>query len=62
MTGQDQADTTKFMLPGTRTRDLTRTECVRLAMRRAFPLPASGAFSDLLAALDAGPAAADEER
>lgn len=35
--------------------DLTRAQSVGTAIRRAFPLPDSGAFSDLLAALDFEP-------
>ena len=35
--------------------DLTRVQSVGTAIRRAFPLPDSGAFSDLLAALDFEP-------
>jgi hypothetical protein len=55
VTGREQTDAIEFTLSGTKTRDLTRTKCVRLAMLRAFPLPASGAFTDLLAAIDARP-------
>ena len=33
-------------------KDLTRSESVAAAIRKAFPLPPSGAFSDLLAAID----------
>ena len=32
--------------------DLNNRGCLVLAMRRAFPLPMSGAFKDLLAAID----------
>ena len=32
--------------------DLTRCECVAAVLRKAFPLPTSGAFTDLLAAID----------
>ena len=32
--------------------DLKRDECLRLAVRAAFPLPKTGAFEDLLLALD----------
>jgi hypothetical protein len=32
--------------------DLTSAECVAEAIRKAFPLPPSGAFTDLLAAID----------
>jgi hypothetical protein len=32
--------------------DFTQAESVGAAIRRAFPLPESGAFADLLAALD----------
>jgi len=32
--------------------DLTRAECTAAAIRKAFPLPPSGAFKDLLAAID----------
>lgn len=35
--------------------DLTRAECVAAAIRKAFPLPPSGAFKDLLAAIDGTP-------
>lgn len=34
--------------------DLTNRDCLSGAVRSAFPLPPSGAFKDLLDALDAG--------
>jgi hypothetical protein len=37
--------------------DLSRAESVATAIRRAFPLPESGAFADLLAALEDEPQA-----
>jgi hypothetical protein len=37
--------------------DLTRAESVAIAIRRAFPFPQSGAFADLLAALEDEPQA-----
>ena len=36
-------------------RDLKRDECLRIAIRTAFPLPKTGAFEDLLSALDDPP-------
>ena len=39
------------MLP--RSRDLDRKDCLELNLQQAFPIPESGAFSDLLAAIDA---------
>ena len=45
----------EFMLPGA-PEDMSRHECVRRAIERAFPLPSTGAFTDLLAAIDAAPA------
>jgi hypothetical protein len=39
------------------TDDLSRAESVAVAIRRAFPLPQSGAFADLLAALEDEPRA-----
>lgn len=33
--------------------DLRPRDCIALAIRSAFPLPESGAFADLLAAIDA---------
>jgi uncharacterized membrane protein len=32
--------------------DLHRSECLGFAVKVAFPLPTTGAFSDLLAAID----------
>ena len=32
--------------------DLDRNACLGLAMKRAFPLPSTGSFSDLLSAID----------
>jgi hypothetical protein len=37
--------------------DLSRAESVATAIHRAFPLPESGAFADLLAALEDEPQA-----
>ncbi|GAA4747502.1 hypothetical protein GCM10023264_11540 [Sphingomonas daechungensis] len=34
--------------------DLTNRECLSGAVREAFPLPRSGAFKDLLDAIDTG--------
>ena len=45
----------EFMLSG-EAEDMARDECMRLAIQRAFPLPSTGAFTDLLAAIDSGPA------
>jgi hypothetical protein len=36
-------------------RDLSRRECLDLNFKRAFPLPQSGAFADLLAAIEDPP-------
>lgn len=36
-------------------RDLKREQCLAIAIRAAFPLPPTGAFGDLLAALDEAP-------
>lgn len=33
-------------------KDLDTRECILLAVRHAFPLPTTGAFEDLLAAID----------
>lgn len=33
--------------------DFTPGDCIAIAIRSAFPLPDSGAFTDLLAAIDA---------
>ena len=54
MSSEDQA-AAEFMLPGAPPEDMTRHDCVRRAIERAFPLPSTGAFTDLLAAIDAGP-------
>ena len=51
MSGEYQA-----MLPGAPPEDMSRHDCVRRAIERAFPLPSTGAFTDLLAAIDAAPA------
>ena len=45
----------ELMLPSCAAVDLDRHDCMRLAIRRAFPLPSTGAFTDVLAAIDAGP-------
>lgn len=60
MTGGTQPDSVKAKT-GSRSpaeaggSDLTRAESVAIAIRRAFPLPQSGAFADLLAALEDEP-------
>jgi hypothetical protein len=43
------------MLTSEAQHDLGRTDCIRLSIQRAFPLPSTGAFTDLLAALDSQP-------
>ena len=55
MIGDDRIVGAEFMLPRA-AEDLARGDCMRLAIQRAFPLPATGAFADLLAAIDAGAA------
>lgn len=42
--------------------DLDRSDCLRLSMKRAFPLPSTGAFTDLLAAMDSGTAGVSQDR
>lgn len=41
----------ELMLPSCAAVDLDRHDCMRLAIRRAFPLPSTGAFTDVLAAI-----------
>jgi hypothetical protein len=43
-----------FRLPDPARRELSGRDCVRLAIKAAFPLPSTGAFTDLLNALDGG--------
>ena len=50
---KDRANLAPLPVPGID--DLTREECIAGAIRKAFPLPASGAFTDLLAAIDDEP-------
>lgn len=52
MTLADDIERLAFRLPDTSKRDLDRMDCVRIAVRRAFPLPKTGSFSDLLDAID----------
>lgn len=55
MSGTADLDRLKFRLPASvKTPDLDPTKCMRLAIARAFPLPDSGNFKDLLAAIDEG--------
>jgi uncharacterized membrane protein len=55
MTGREAIDTIRFRLPRAMAEDdLDRGACVGLAIRRAFPLPDTGSFADLLSALDEG--------
>lgn len=56
MSGSRRGSGAGFMLPGGAAEDLGRHDCIRLAIQRAFPLPSSGAFTDVLAAIDAGSA------
>ena len=51
----------ELMLPSGSAEDLGRSDCMRLAIKRAFPLPSTGAFTDLLAALDVAPATFERE-
>jgi hypothetical protein len=53
VTGSGQPQSERFLLPAGARRDLGRGDCLRLAMQRAFPLPRTGAFTDLLAEIDA---------
>ena len=46
----------ELMVPSGAAEDMSRHDCMRHAIQRAFPLPSTGAFADVLAALDAGPA------
>jgi hypothetical protein len=45
----------EFLLPSGAPGDLGRDDCMRLTIERAFPLPSTGAFADLLAAIDGAP-------
>jgi len=45
-----------FMLPSGAAEDLGRQDCLSLVIQSAFPLPSTGAFNDVLAAIDGGPA------
>ena len=56
MSSDYQGADAEFMLPSAPAEDISRHECVRRAIERAFPLPSTGAFTDLLAAIDAAPA------
>ena len=48
-------DGLKFRLPASaKTPDLDPMKCMQMAIARAFPLPDSGNFKDLLAAIDEG--------
>ena len=53
MTGSRHNDSERFLLPAKGQQDLGRGDCLRLTMQRAFPLPRTGAFTDLLAEIDA---------
>ena len=53
MTQFRQNDSERFLLPAKGQQDLGPGDCLRLAMQRAFPLPRTGAFTDLLAEIDA---------
>lgn len=53
MTRSSRHESERFLLPADRRRDLGRGDCLRLAVQRAFPLPRTGAFTDLLAEIDA---------
>jgi hypothetical protein len=56
-TQPDSARTGSRSAAETGSSDLTRAESVAIAIRRAFPFPQSGAFADLLAALEDEPQA-----
>ena len=53
MIGPQKNADERFLLPAKGQQDLGRGDCLRLAMQRAFPLPRTGAFTDLLAEIDA---------
>ena len=44
-----------FMLPSGAAEDLGRQDCLSLVIQSAFPLPSTGAFSDLVSAIDGDP-------
>lgn len=54
MISNHQGPNAEFMLPSAPADDISRQDCIRRAIERAFPLPPSGAFTDLLGAIDAG--------
>ena len=53
MTEAQQRVDEGLLLPAKGQQDLGRGDCLRLAMQRAFPLPRTGAFTDLLTEIDA---------
>ena len=54
MISNHQGPNAEFMLANVPAEDISRQDCVRRAIERAFPLPLTGAFTDLLAVIDAG--------
>ena len=52
MSGKSATAAVELLLPSGAAKDLRRSDCMRLVIERAFPLPATGAFTDLLAAID----------
>ena len=53
--GEAEAGTFGLKLPGptgSKRDNLSKAQCVTLAIQCAFPLPTTGAFTDLLAAID----------